>query len=66
MVVLVFTWLALKVPIRSDISLFLLIASDPAEKVMQRKLREGVVSRLILMGIEGGLLRQRVEASRQL
>ena len=33
---------------------------------MQHKLREGVASRLILIGIEGGLLKQRAEASRQL
>ena len=33
---------------------------------MQQKLREGVASRLILIGIDGGSLKQRVEASRQL
>jgi len=66
MVLLAFAWLALKVPIRADLSLFLPVASDPIEKVMQRKLREGIASRLILMGIEGGSLKERVEASRQL
>ncbi len=66
MVVLAFAWLTLKVPIRSDISHFLPAASDPIEKVMQRKLQEGVASRLILIGIEGGSLKERVEASRQL
>jgi len=55
-----------KVPIRSDLSLFLPVGSDPVEKVMQHKLREGVASRLILIGIEGGSLKQHVEASRQL
>ena len=64
--VLIFAWLMAKVPIRSDLSLFLPVGSDPIEKVMQQKLREGVASRLILIGMEGGLLEQRVEASRQL
>ncbi|MFC1602103.1 MMPL family transporter [Pseudomonadota bacterium] len=63
---LTFAWLTAKVPIRSDLSLFLPVSSDPAEKVIQQKLREGVASRLILIGIDGGSLKQRVEASRHL
>ncbi len=55
-----------KVPIRSDLSLSLPASSDPVEQVIQRKLHDGVASRLILMGIEGGSLEQRVAASRQL
>jgi len=66
LVVLAFAWLMVKVPIRSDLSLFLPTGSDPVEQAMQHKLQEGVASRLILIGIEGGTLKQRVEASRQL
>jgi len=65
-VALAFAWLTAKIPIRSDLSLFLPVGSSPVEKVMQQKLREGVASRLILIGIEGGTLKQRAEASRPL
>lgn len=60
------SWLVTNVQIRSDLSLFLPASVNPVEKVLQHKLREGVASRLILLGIEGGSLTQRVEASRQL
>ncbi len=66
LVLLAFAWLMAKVPIRSDLSSFLFVDGDLVEKVLQRKLREGAASRLILMGIEGGSLVQRIEASRQL
>jgi len=66
LIALAFSWLATTVPIRSDLSHFLPASSNPIEKVLQQKLREGVASRLILIGIDGGLLQQRVNASQQL
>jgi len=66
LVALAFGWLTATVPIRSDLSHFLPASSNPIEKVLQQKLREGVASRLILIGVDGGSLQQRVNASQQL
>ena len=66
LVAVAFIWLITTVPIRSDLSQFLPAGSDPVEQVMQHKLREGVASRLILIGIDGGTLEQRLSASRQM
>ncbi len=63
---LALSWLIATVPIRSDLSSFLPAGGGPIEKVLQQKLREGVASRLILIGINGGSLQQRIDASRQL
>ncbi|HEV8518088.1 MAG TPA: MMPL family transporter [Burkholderiales bacterium] len=57
------TWLALllacivvisRTEIRTDLSAFLPSSPTPAQQILVDQLRDGVVSRLILIGIEGG------------
>ncbi|HEX4506691.1 MAG TPA: MMPL family transporter, partial [Alphaproteobacteria bacterium] len=50
----------------TDMSAFLPRSADPAQQVLVEQLRNGVASRLILIGLEGGTPEQRAEISRSM
>ena len=53
-----------RTPFTSDMSVFLPTTPDPAQQVLVDQLREGVASRLILVGIEGATPAARAAISR--
>ena len=55
-----------KVQIGADLSAFLPSTPTPAQRLLSEQLRDGVVSRLILIGIEGGAPATLAQASKQL
>jgi predicted exporter len=68
-------WLALalacaaviaRTPFSSDLSAFLPRSPSPAQQVLVEQLRDGVVSRLILIGVEGGARDRRADVNRHL
>lgn len=50
----------------SDLTFFLPISSEPADRVMVAQMREGPLSRFLLMAVSGGTREQRLAASRAL
>jgi predicted exporter len=50
----------------TDMSAFLPRSPDPAQQVLVEQLRNGVASRLILIGLEGGTPEKRAEVSRSM
>ena len=55
-----------KVQIGADLSAFLPSSPTPAQRLLSEQLRDGVVSRLVLIGIEGGAPATLAQASKQL
>ena len=55
-----------RTPITTDISAFLPRSPTPAQQLLVDQLRDGVVSRLILIGIEGGTPEALAQASKRL
>ena len=51
-------------PFTTDMSAFLPKSPDPAQQVLVEQLRDGVASRLILIGLEDGTSQSRAEISR--
>ena len=56
----------LHTPVSTDMSAFLPRSPDPAQQVLVEQIRDGVASRLILIGLEGGTPESRAEISRSL
>ena len=59
-------WTFNKTTIRSDLSLFLPTGATPVERLLLNELNNGPATRLLLIGIQGGSVEQRVAASRQM
>jgi predicted exporter len=59
-------WLARHLEVTTDLSAFLPAAATPAQSLLVGQLRDGVASRLILIGIEGGDTTALASASRAL
>jgi predicted exporter len=56
----------LHTPVSTDMSAFLPRSPDPAQQVLVQQIRDGVASRLILIGLEGGTPESRAEISRSM
>ena len=59
-------WLTRHLDITTDLSAFLPAAATPAQSLLVGQLRDGVASRLILIGLEGGDTASLAQASRAL
>jgi predicted exporter len=59
-------WLTRQLEVTTDLSAFLPAAATPAQSLLIGQLRDGVASRLILIGIEGGDTASLANASRAL
>lgn len=59
-------WLARHLEVTTDLSAFLPAAATPAQALLVSQLRDGVASRLILVGVEGGDPAALASASREL
>ena len=59
-------WLARHLEVTTDLSAFLPAAATPAQSLLVGQLRDGVASRLIIIGIEGGDTAALANASRAL
>lgn len=59
-------WLIAKTPFTTDMSAFLPSSPEPTQRVLVQQLRDGVASRLILIGLEGGTPELRAELSRRM
>ncbi|HEY0666093.1 MAG TPA: MMPL family transporter [Gallionella sp.] len=55
-----------RIQIGADLNAFLPATPTPAQRLLTEQLRDGMVSRLILVGIEGGTATHRAAASREL
>lgn len=55
-----------RAPIRADLSAFLPQSPDASQRLLIEQLQEGVASRTLMLGIEGGDAASRAEASRAL
>ena len=59
-------WLARHLVITADLSAFLPAAATPMQSLLVDQLRDGVASRLVLIGVEGGDVASRARTSRAL
>ncbi|MDB5396966.1 MAG: hypothetical protein JWM91_4472 [Rhodospirillales bacterium] len=59
-------WVIARTPFMTDMSAFLPDSPEPAQQVLVQQLRDGVASRLILIGLEDGTPATRAEISRKL
>lgn len=59
-------WVIALTPFTTDMSAFLPRSPDPAQQVLVEQLRDGVASRLILIGLEGGTPETRADISREM